>query len=254
MPGPRPSGLPSPHQSTGPPGVPSLRSATSLGKPSALPEKTLRKAVSINSFPHPPNSSSRPPTAQSTHSVTLGKKRVSDVNGTTPAGTTQRTKRPSRVSAAASVNSYRGSETPSLLNGAGTGKSIPVVGNHRNSNAQSSGSSPPHSRSSSAQGSYSTSATTIEDAEDVSRGRSREEADNLVGAKADGKGSAKGKETKGNVIVSVRVRPEPGGHDSSRSEGEWMVDGRRSLVSYRGKEGGDYYYGQTLLRPPFYFS
>jgi hypothetical protein len=25
-----------------------------------------------------------------------------------------------------------------------------------------------------------------------------------------------------------------------------MVDGRRSLVAYRGKEGGDYYYGRFL--------
>jgi hypothetical protein len=26
-----------------------------------------------------------------------------------------------------------------------------------------------------------------------------------------------------------------------------MVDGRRSLVAYRGKEGGDYYYGLFLI-------
>ena len=56
------------------------------------------------------------------------------------------------------------------------------------------------------------------------------------------------------MIVSVRVRPDAGkGKDArsegewSRSEGEWMVDGRRSLVAYRGREGGDYYYGQSLL-------
>lgn len=56
---------------------------------------------------------------------------------------------------------------------------------------------------------------------------------------------------KGNVIVSVRVRPDPGGIDKSRTDCEWMVDGRRSLVAYRGREGGDYFYGSppALIRP-----
>ena len=52
------------------------------------------------------------------------------------------------------------------------------------------------------------------------------------------------KEAKGNVIVSVRVRPDPSGNDSNRAEGEWLVDGRSSLVAYKGREGGDHYYGQ----------
>lgn len=56
----------------------------------------------------------------------------------------------------------------------------------------------------------------------------------------------KEKETKGNVIVSVRVRPDPGTATNSQSEGEWMVDGRRSLVAYRGKEGGDYHYDNVF--------
>jgi centromeric protein E len=51
-----------------------------------------------------------------------------------------------------------------------------------------------------------------------------------------------GKDSKGNVIVSVRVRPDVAGNDN-RNELEWMVDGRRSLISYRGKEGGEYTYG-----------
>lgn len=50
------------------------------------------------------------------------------------------------------------------------------------------------------------------------------------------------KDGKGNVIVSVRVRPD-GNADNGRVDGEWMVDGRRSLIGYRGREGGDYYYG-----------
>ena len=51
-------------------------------------------------------------------------------------------------------------------------------------------------------------------------------------------------EKKGNVVVSVRVRPDAGGNGQT-TDGEWMVDGRRSLISYNGKEGGDYYYGES---------
>ncbi|KAL2126845.1 hypothetical protein VTI74DRAFT_141 [Chaetomium olivicolor] len=51
---------------------------------------------------------------------------------------------------------------------------------------------------------------------------------------------------KGNVIVSVRVRPDPGGGGDNRVEGEWMVDGRKSLIAYRGREGGDYYYDNVF--------
>lgn len=51
------------------------------------------------------------------------------------------------------------------------------------------------------------------------------------------------KEGKGNVVVSVRVRPNDG--TEAKTDGEWMVDGRRSLIAYNGKEGGDYYYGQS---------
>jgi hypothetical protein len=49
---------------------------------------------------------------------------------------------------------------------------------------------------------------------------------------------------KGNVVVSVRVRPDAAGNEN-KADGEWMVDGRKSLISYRGKEGGDYFYGKT---------
>lgn len=56
---------------------------------------------------------------------------------------------------------------------------------------------------------------------------------------------------RGNVVVSVRVRPDnntnsSSNHDNttqSNPEGEWMVDGRKSLIAYKGKEGGDYIYG-----------
>lgn len=67
--------------------------------------------------------------------------------------------------------------------------------------------------------------------------------------------SAKEK-SKGNVLVSVRVRPDSGksSADAARSDGEWYVDGRQSVVSYRGKDGGDYYYGELTETPFFYMN
>ena len=62
----------------------------------------------------------------------------------------------------------------------------------------------------------------------------------------DGQQDSKSKEGKGNVIVSVRVRPDGPG-EPGRPTGEWMVDGRRSLVAFRGREGGDYFYGVSSL-------
>jgi centromeric protein E len=118
--------------------------------------------------------------------------------------------------------SQRSSKTHSLLSAGGDAKSI--------SHADLEG-SPSQSRSSSAEGSYSTSATTFEDGDDS----------------AGSKSNAKSKEIKGNVIVSVRVRPNVNGEGSANSE--WVVDARRGLLAYNGKEGGDYYYGTT----PFFF-
>ena len=238
----RPSALLSHQQSASTPTVPTLSSSSSIDKPTPLlsEEKIIRRIVSIASFPQPPAAGSRPATASSMCSVASSKRRTSDINGTITPGGSVRSKRPSRISNANSLVSYRGSQTPSLLNGAGDGKSIPLVDSHRTSDGQFSNTSPAHSRSSSAEGSYSTSATTFEDTEEVGRGRSREATDDAT----DSKRNSKGKEIKGNVIVSVRVRPDAAGQDASKAEGEWMVDGRRSLVAYRGREGGDYYYGE----------
>lgn len=51
---------------------------------------------------------------------------------------------------------------------------------------------------------------------------------------------------KGNVVVSVRVRPDNNASQSN-PEGEWMVDGRKSLIACKGKEGGDYIYGMSRV-------
>lgn len=95
--------------------------------------------------------------------------------------------------------------------------------------------SPPQSRNSSAQGSYATSVTTFEDVGDGdARGRSETLQTESSTAVKDGKG---------NVLVSVRVRPDTGAKDS-KQEADWVVNNKQALIAFRGKEGGDYYYGE----------
>jgi centromeric protein E len=176
--------------------------------------KTLRKTVSINSFPQPPRGdrvSSLPPSPLS-------------------AGLS------SRKPKTPTAPSYHMSGTPSLLNGTGDGKSVARGSGARNSDGLLSISSPPQSRSSSAQDSYSTSATQYDEIGDSALQRSDTSSDKRA-SKVDGKG---------NVIVSVRVRPDAQGNDHGKADGEWMVDGRKSLIGYRGKEGGNYYYGAFM--------
>lgn len=57
--------------------------------------------------------------------------------------------------------------------------------------------------------------------------------------------STAGPKDKGNVTISVRVRPDATPTEGKDAQGEWMVDGRQSLIAYKGKEGGDYVYGMT---------
>ncbi|KAM0253026.1 hypothetical protein ACHAQJ_007457 [Trichoderma viride] len=171
--------------------------------------KSIRKTVSINSFPKPPKGDSRLSSMPSS-----------------PLASGRSTRKPKPVrDSVASSNSP--TPTPSLLNGSAEGKFISSV---RMSDGVLSASSPPHSRSSSAQGSYSTSATTYEDSADAS-GSNSEKRTSVA-------------EAKGNVVVSVRVRPDS--TNDNHTDGEWMVDGRRSLIGYKGKEGGDYYYDNVF--------
>lgn len=106
-------------------------------------------------------------------------------------------------------------------------------GSTRFSDGLISVSSLPQSRSSSAQDSYSTSATTYE--EDGTGPKPSTEVVSKRQSKAD---------TKGNVLVSVRVRPDAG--QDRRPDGDWLVDGRQSLIAYNGKEGGDHFYDNVF--------
>ncbi|KAI0385831.1 kinesin-domain-containing protein [Hypomontagnella monticulosa] len=176
--------------------------------------KTIRKTVSINSFPQPPGRvASLPPSPLS--------------GAVTPA-------RKSRTPQPTSKMAHLSGGAPSFLNGSAEGKSLLGGAGTRNSDGLISISSPPQSRSSSAQDSYSTSATNYDDVADA------------AGASTGDKRASKGLDGKGNVIVSVRVRPDAGSNGNNKPEGEWMVDGRKSLIAYRGREGGDYYYDNVF--------
>ncbi|CCF33569.1 kinesin motor domain-containing protein [Colletotrichum higginsianum] len=218
------SGLRAPSAGFLPPTTPA--SASALPQPrtvSAMSNssvRTLRKTVSINSFPQPPRGDTR-------------------VNSLPPsplrADSSWNSTRKSKGSAALTYSQSNGA--PSLLNNSAEGKSISSA-SVRMSDGLISISSPPQSRSSSAQDSYSTSATTYDDPVDGMASKSTSDGtSDKRGSKLDGKG---------NVLVSVRVRPDASGNENTKAEGEWMVDGRKSLVAYRGKEGGDYVYDNVF--------
>lgn len=214
------SGLRAPSSTLFPPPTTPAPS-TALPQPRAVSAivsttKTLRKSVSINSFPQPPR----------------GDNRISSHPGS-PVAASRKIKSPN-------PSNLHVSTKPSLLNGSGEGKSI-GRGSTRFSDGLISVSSLPQSRSSSAQDSYSTSATTYDD--EGTGSKSSADSANKQNSKLD---------SKGNVLVSVRVRPDAGGSDN-RADGEWMVDGRKSLIAYGGKEGGDYYYGMCWAYVAFSF-
>ena len=245
---PRPSAFASHHQHpASTPNVPTLKPLSS-GIAGPTPRKPLRKTVSIAAFPQPPKTPLHSPRSSS-GSANFGNTYSADGANSAP-GTGQAgsvgAKRKSKARKGF-VKSHAVGGTPSLLNGSGNGKAIPA--RMQTSEGFLELPSPPQSRSSSPQGSYSTTATTFE--EDGER-RPRSGSDDTMG---ENRRQSSGKEGKGNVLVSVRVRPDSSAATIDRTtDGEWMVDGRRSLMAYRGKEGGDYYYGKSLLvfRGPSY--
>jgi centromeric protein E len=245
------SGLRTPSSTQTPPVTPAP--TTALPKLRSTPGvnaagKTIRKTISINAFPHPPRSGVRttslPPSPlsagvlpTSSSSTNLADQR--DSADASPVSGNQKLRRRAKQSISPGNTNYVGNSTPSLLNGSGDSKSISSGAGARGSDGLLSLPSPPQSRSSSAQDSYSTSATNYDDANEGARGRQ------TSGEAANDRRSSKAPEGKGNVIVSVRVRPDANGNgERSKTDGEWMVDGRRALVAYRGREGGDYYYGR----------
>ncbi|KAK2750076.1 hypothetical protein FQN57_004568 [Myotisia sp. PD_48] len=216
----------------------SRRIASSIFIPGS-PEKSVRRTVSIAAFPQPPKSHGRP----SLTSVSSLSNIAGVANSFSQSSTRTRKKVP-RLDTNTPVHNLKNSRTPSLLNGSGDNKSIPKS-SQRNSEGQASTTSPSPSRSSSTQDSYSTSATIYDDCDDVgpASGGRRPGIDETP---MNSRRASKTKEGKGNVLVSVRVRPDSAGTENSRPEGEWLVDGRRSLISFRGKDAGDYFYDNVF--------
>ncbi|KAB2572243.1 Centromeric protein e [Lasiodiplodia theobromae] len=179
--------------------------AAPAGGPS--PHKTLRKTISIGSFPQPPKSS-----RQSHPSSPLSA-------ATTPDGVTT-----DRRGSAGSLSVPGGGalrKRPSIK-----GRGPSAIKSPLTSPSALTEFSPTESRSSSANGSYSTGFEETGGEEDK-------------GSKSPSSDKDFGKDLKGNVIVSVRVRP-----NSSTSENtglqDWELDGRRGTITFRGKDGGTF--------------
>ncbi|KAL8816600.1 MAG: hypothetical protein Q9223_004420 [Gallowayella weberi] len=226
------------------PTVPTLPSTSTTGQASGPLGSDVRRSVSIAAFPQPPKVRSRIATSpRSSPSSTWPTLEHSLRDSEDPGvrgilgGSLKVKKLKTKSSSIALSAMYTSSRSPTLLDGSGDGKSIVSPNGNRISDGLNSLHSPSHSRSSSAQDSYSTSATTFDDTdESARRGRDLAEPDNNASKTT----STNTKESKGNVIVSVRVKPDAAGNGDTRSEGEWLVDGRRSLVSYRGREDNVY--------------
>lgn len=249
-----PSSLPTNHSASSP-SIPTLRSTSAQqnqNQDENTADKELRRSVSIANFPQPPKVQRRtgveskyssaayyqvPDTSKGMDSPV-----VQAARGSGPPDSRTDSLRAKKLKPKTSTSTlnqmYSAGPTPSLLNGSGEGKAIASSQpGTRGSNVLASLRSPAHSRSSSAQSSYSTSATTFEEGEEK---RGRDGGIEIMGSPTKRRDS--GKEAKGNVIVSVRVRPDTGGDKSSAKD--WLVDGRQSLVAYKGRERGDYYYGE----------
>ncbi len=243
------------NHATSSPSIPTVRSTSahqSKIQSEDLTDKEVRRSVSIANFPQPPKVQRRTgveskyssaafyaisETARNGHSVIRPSSRGSG-SAELRTGSSRANRLKTTTSTGTLGQTYAVGATPTLLNGSGEGNAInSVQPGTLESNDLGNLRSPPHSRSSSAHGSCATSATTFEEGEEK-RGREGR----LSNVEDKRKRKESGKEGKGNVIVSVRVRPDAGGDKSSGKD--WLVDGRQSLVAYRGREGGDYFYGK----------
>lgn len=190
------------------------------GDPTA--ETAVRRSVSIANFPQPPKVRKA---GQRSSTETDGLAQTS--RGATSRSNSIRIKKLRTKASTGSLNQ--------VFSGGVHGK-VFLSSTRRESSGLASVYSQPRSPESSVEDSYSTSATTFEDSEEK---RKSEEQNR-------GRDSqSKDKESKGNVLVSVRIRPDAGSEKNSGKD--WLIDARRSLVAYKGKEGGDYYYGRFLF-------
>ena len=216
------------------PSIPTLASTQKLAIKAGEKndDNGVRRSVSIANFPQPPKA--RKAGQRSSADTDLVS---SNTRGAAARSESLRVKKLKTKASTGSLNQmYTGSMTPSLFNSSGDGKSISGSALRRQSSGLASLHSRPESRNSSAGDSYSTSATTFEDSDEK-----RQSEEHRRGRDS----GTKHGESKGNVIVSVRVRPDAGGDKTSGKD--FLVDGRHSLIAYKGREAGDYYYGKSAL-------
>ncbi|KAH6612617.1 kinesin motor domain-containing protein [Boeremia exigua] len=209
------------------PSVPTFAAAEHPGGPPM--GKSLRKVVSIGAFPQPPKHGLRTPSSPLASSASVNGDTVDHrLSAGSKASIPSRKSSLKKGPRASNIGGGRGllpkspMMPPSFLNGNGSAESVAV------DTSRLSLPSPPQSRNSSPHGSRSTSATTIEEDDDA-RGRKN--------SKPDGESSSKG-----NVIVSVRVRPDVGPKDGQQDK-DWEVNAKRHVITYHGRDGGgDYVY------------
>jgi centromeric protein E len=219
-----------PRSVTSSPSIPTLRTQASSPSPSRVPTPNLRKAVSIEAFSRPPGSSigSASPLAQLAQSSPRSSSQSSSPrlphSSAVPRLPLTVAQPPSGLRKPQSKQSLRNLRSKVST----TSLSTTVVSAARTSKSESllSIPSPPGSRSSSAPVSPATPLTPNTPVADSTM----LEALNVE----------KDKEAKGNITVSVRVRPDAAA--DTQPDGEWLVDGRRSLISY---ESGEHRYGAS---------
>ncbi|GAB7349628.1 hypothetical protein MBLNU459_g0310t1 [Dothideomycetes sp. NU459] len=242
-----------PVKSQSTPNVPTLDALPQSSSAIPTPQRVLRKAVSIESFPQPPKGTSRisslPPSPLSM-SISSEDTAQSPGNDASRAPSSPRNSLRRKPKAKTSLYGLRHKTsaasltTSSLLSNAAETRSISSAAGARASEGFLTLPSPTLSRSSSANGSFGTEVTTFEDIEEEQIAPKMQKSSNGY---LNQQASSTVQDGKGNVTVSVRVRPDSGGGDgATRVDGEWMVDGRRSLVSYKGREAGEYLYDNVF--------
>lgn len=230
----------SPHSTSS---IPTLRTTQSIPLRLPTPTKTPRHHASIDAFPQPPKGpSSRPSLPPSLLSCTDAPSIVDNLltrhtKSRTPHEiSTMRLRAKSSGYGPRVRTSASSLRSPSLLlRGVSEGTSISGGSCGRLSDSVFSIPSPPPSPPSSAQSSCGTASTPCKEVDGGARNRLKGHND-LIYDEQD----ASAKEASGNVIVSVRVRPEGGNRSASGRNFGWTVDGERSLINF---EGRDYFYG-----------
>ncbi|KAF2221787.1 P-loop containing nucleoside triphosphate hydrolase protein [Elsinoe ampelina] len=207
------SGIPTPTSSIPTP-TSSTRKTTPVDSPSSpispgspSRRRSFRKTVSIGSFPQPPRGGFG----------ALGS--ISSSAESTP-----------------SLPSSTKANTPLAFSSRATSPAtLADAPNTRKSDRHLNVPSDLDSRPSSAHGSAVTDGTHFEDVDPLTAAPT-----NLKSGK---EYSKEGKDMKGNVVVSVRVRPNGG---DTTANPDWVVDNKRALISYKGGEGGDFRYDNVF--------